>query len=104
MERENEREWRYVPNPKDYGTNNYVLSEDDYNDPDKKLRADLKLEKAKIGFQPDHIRYIIVDNQEEIADMIQHLKEKANKFEFDDHTLQLLTSRILTYEQIEEDF
>ena len=99
-----EREWRYVPNPQDYKSKNYVLSEDEYNNEDLRSDANLKLQNAKLGFHPNDIRYIIVDNQDEIPEMIEHLRNKAEKFEFDEHTLQLLTSRILTYEQIDEDF
>lgn len=98
-----EREWRYVPNPDKYKSKKYVLSESEFNDIETRKAANLKLEKAKLSFEPVDIRYIIVD-EIGFTDILQHLTNISKKNKYDNRTLRILTSKILTYEQIKYDF
>lgn len=98
-----EREWRYVPNPDKYKSKKYVLSESEFNDIKTKNEANLKLEKANLSFKPVDIRYIIV-NEFGLTDIFHHLTDISKKNKYDSHTLRILTSKILTYEQIKYDF
>jgi hypothetical protein len=102
-----EREWRFVPDLSlliQKGIDNYFfVSEDDFlND---RLRSEInqKLESCPLVFTPDDIKYIIVSNEQErvaIYDHIVHTKREN----FTYVSLQKLTTRILTIDQIREDF
>ena len=66
-------------------------------------KANALVKTAKIYFKPNDIRYIIVKKDEEILKMIAILEKiKGDKYSSD--IIKILTSRILTYEQIESDF
>ena len=60
-------------------------------------------EKYRLSFDPDDIRYVIVENEDEILDMIEHLNGVKEK-RYHRDTIKILSSRILTKEQIFNDF
>jgi hypothetical protein len=95
----NEREWRFIP---DLPDNKRYLTEDQYNN--KLLLADANsaLQKHKLSFEPDDIKYIFVNNDSEIPTMVSALKRIQSKYP--PHVLKILTSRIITCEQILNDF
>ncbi|MCK5110362.1 MAG: hypothetical protein KAQ94_02490 [Arcobacteraceae bacterium] len=96
-----EREWRYVPslNNKDVeypfvAKNNikYKKQKDEYNN---------KIANIKLTFQPTDIKYLIVENENEIISLINHIKDVKGKF--NQKTIDILSSRILTKDQIDND-
>jgi hypothetical protein len=89
----NEREWRHVPNTS-------VLGMDKYNDQEIRKEYNSKLEA--LGFEPNDIKYIIVDNESEIGVMIKTIREIKSKYP--PAVVDILTSRIITSEQIWNDF
>lgn len=91
-----EREWRYVPEDKDQFPP--FLSEGankrDYNNQICE----------RLEFVPDDIRYIIVSDEEERLEMIEHIKVGTEKgMKYGNEAVVRLTSRILTAEQIWND-
>lgn len=62
-----------------------------------------KIEELKLSFLPNQIRYIILDNEEEIEETIAFLEYKFKK-SAPLATLQTLYTRILTKDQITQDF
>jgi hypothetical protein len=96
-----EREWRYVPaigSPID----KLFLTKDEFDDEKSRAQYNEKLEKAILSFEPDDIRYVIVEKEEQIPPMIKKLKEiKAPKY--DKQTIEILMSRIIASQQILSD-
>jgi len=99
-----EREWRYVPSldsmlqykfkpslTKEEFIANYIR--DDNN---------TKLKQFKLSFSPSDIKYIILDSESEVLNFIKKLRHIKAKYSKDD--IDLLTTRIITMEQIKKDF
>lgn len=95
----NEREWRYIP---DLPDNQRYLTEIQYGDKLTQADANSALQTYKLSFEPDDIKYIFVNNEAEIPTMVSALKRIKSKYP--SHTIEILTSRILTCEQIINDF
>jgi len=101
-----EKEWRFVPYPFVTGdkNNKTLLVKKDFFDPIKlgKINEILK-NKFKLSFEPEDIRYIIVERDEEILPMVKRIEEiKGPKYSYD--VLKKLTTRVISSEQIKEDF
>ncbi len=102
-----EREWRYVPNGRflfEQGIPSYIPKEV-WIDLTKRRDANTKLERPEcmLTFGPPDIRYIIVAKHEEILPMVDSVQQiKGNKYSYND--LRLLTTRIISMEQILQDF
>jgi hypothetical protein len=95
-----EREWRYVPpHSEDY---EFLLAAKYYDDISNKSECDNKLLPLRLKFELSDIKYIIIDNDSEIGDFIQHLREAKGKT-YSLHEVERLTTRILTVEQIRGD-
>lgn len=95
-----EREWRYVP---PYTEDcELILHEDYYLYGDNKIDADKKLDNFRLTFDPNDIKYIIIDNDSEIAEFIDHLR-RAKGSNYSLHDIERLTTRILTTDQIMSD-
>lgn len=94
-----EREWRYVL---DYENENaqliYAMNEH-YN----KELANKSLSECKLKFEPNDIKYIIIKSEKEIPEFLTVLKEAKGK-NYTYHDVERLMTRIITTEQIEEDF
>jgi hypothetical protein len=95
----NEREWRYVPRISEsilpfapIGKIRTKKQKSEYNENASHIR---------LGFTPDDINYLIVENDSDINNLINHLRRVKNGFEPD--IIDKLASRILTYEQINKD-
>lgn len=97
----NEREWRYVPEIGE-GELPAILKKKDFMDRAVLRRAEAKLKKYRLDFEPDDIKYIIVRNEREILNTVKILKKIEEKYS--PETVEILTSRILTSEQILRDF
>ncbi len=97
-----EREWRYVP-PINKGESieEYLLP-DEFHDEVYRAKEAEKLKGKKLSFEPKDIRYIIVRKENEIHDMIG--KVRAIKGDFPYRDVQVLITKIISMEQIQEDF
>jgi len=94
-----EREWRYVPK------NCTVFEPSHFND-----KALMEAENNKIGafpipFGPDDVRYIIVPSETDILQMhqdIEYIKGRSGKFT--SAQIHILQTRIISADQIRDDF
>lgn len=95
----NEKEWRYVPPI----TENILafVPINQIRTSKQKSQFNQKAKHLRLNFEPDDIQYLIVENDQDINDLIRHLREVKGRFSYD--TVDKLASRILTYEQIEND-
>jgi hypothetical protein len=95
----NEREWRFVPA---YSENvPTFVSIDRIRTSQQKSALNKKIRHMHLGFTPEDIKYLIVEKDADIYPMIGHLKKA--KINFPQKMVDRLSSRILTYEQIEND-
>lgn len=95
-----DKEWRYVPPFLSEGV--WPLVPMNLIDTSEKKRV-LNSQAAHLilDFTPDDIQYLIVQNDYEINELIEHLEEVKGRF--DPKTRSRLTSRILTIDQIQND-
>ena len=104
-----EREWRYVP-PIEVLENEeidlliYDEDEDFYN---MEKMNDINIfiaskDYLKLKFEPKDIKYIIVKNDDEVIRILDILTKCFSKFPYDD--IQILGTRVITSQQIHEDF
>lgn len=100
-----EREWRFTPSReflyskelKDSYKSEY------YTDPRKRRALNIKLAKhIKLSFEPNDVKFIIVDRDSEIPEMIKNLDKIFGKTIASDD-LKLLGTRLISIEQILED-
>ncbi len=97
-----EREWRYVVSPEKSG-GKYFLTKEEFRNSVTKAQANEKLKDAKLGFEPEDIKYIIVKGENERMEMIKALKD-IKKPKYNEETIEILFSRILTCDQMEREF
>lgn len=101
-----EREWRYIPNLREiekHPNQDYRLIKSEFFDSVKRAQANNELsEIAKLSFNPDDIKYIIVEKENEILSMIKALRRIKEKYNKD--TVDKLLTRIISAEQIKSDF
>ena len=95
-----EREWRYVPRLDTQGVLPFIPIKD-IDTKEKKEIHNEKIDHIRLHFKPSDIKYLIVESDKDIADLIQHLDSVKSKF--DEKTRRILTSRILTVKQIKKD-
>jgi len=95
-----EREWRYVP-AWESSFRAYVPL-DEINTDEKKAEFNSRIGEMRLEFEPGDIRYLIISDEHERDELIEHIRHAKRKF--DDATISRLSSRILTVKQIEEDF
>ena len=70
-----EREWRYIPNPENSQLELHIPI-NDYDDPKKLEIANKKLEKYKIDFELNDIKYVVVNNLNEKNELIKLYNNK----------------------------
>ncbi|MBI1910369.1 MAG: hypothetical protein HYS21_00020 [Deltaproteobacteria bacterium] len=97
----NEREWRYVPEMP--GEELPFLLREEFENPVTRAQENVKLQSTKLSFEPKDIKYVIVKEEKEILAMMRALQQIKSK-KYDKDTVELLTSRIITSEQITKDF
>ena len=95
----NEKEWRYVPPI--VGDILSFIPIDEIKTSQQKSYYNQKVAHLRLHFQPDDIKYLFVEKDSDINSLISHLRQVKNRFSPD--TIDRLSSRILTYEQIEND-
>jgi hypothetical protein len=96
----NEREWRYVP-PIATSDIHPLIPIDIIKTKEQKKFLNETIEHKRLSYKPDDIRYLIVNTDNEITELIAHLHKSKNVYE--SHIIDRLASRILTAEQIEND-
>jgi hypothetical protein len=95
-----EREWRYVPPLSEKF--DMITGGNWYSVPENKTESDGKLVNLRLDFGPNDIKYIIINDDSEIGEFINHIREaNAKRYTLDD--IERLTTRILTVEQINTD-
>lgn len=95
-----EREWRFVP-PVNSEIDMF-LSMSEFSDSDLKRKAEEKLGDLRLELEPNDIKFIIINDDDEIGDFINHLRSvKGGKYSL--HDIERLTTRIFTTKQIKED-
>lgn len=104
-----EREWRYIPsvNKLEKEQFDWFLIDDDIDFFDQSRLNEINNNLAKknyykLKFEPNDIKYIIVKNDNEVLQIIDTITKCNNQFSYKD--VQLLNTRIITSEQIKEDF
>lgn len=95
-----EREWRYVPSLQNEGILPFV-SISKISTAEQKREFNRKVSHLRLQFQPDDIKYLIVERDSDITNLIHHLESVKGRFDRD--TRSRLASRILTAEQINRD-
>lgn len=99
-----EREWRYIPKlKKSLLPFSDFLLEKDYNTMEKKHIANQKLSNERLYFNANDIMYLIVKNDDDIAELISHIRTVKGK-NYSMEEIDRLTTRIITCERIIQDF
>ena len=96
-----EREWRYVPDPSSYDGSQIMLLEEQFIEP-LLSEENEKLKSAKLGFDPSDINYVIIKEESERLDLIKEIGRIKGKY--NDDTRSILLSKIISAEQILQDF
>lgn len=102
-----EREWRFVPylikESSDMEGNEYRLDKEEYLDDVRRSHANEELRsRVRLSFEPSDIKYIIVAKDDEIISTIRAIRKIKEKHSSE--TVDILSSRIISAKQIEEDF
>lgn len=98
----NEREWRYVSKSQNE-TFPFGLDKHIFEDNNVLREANDRLhEEDQIMFTPNDIKYLIVAKENEILPLIASVESIKNKFSQDE--IKLLSTRIISAQQIEDDF
>lgn len=98
-----EREWRYIPKLDRNNSFPDFLLENEYNSKQKKKEANLKLVNERLYFNANEIMYLIVNNDNDINEIISHIRTvKGKNYTMDE--IDRLTTRIITCERIMNDF
>lgn len=95
-----EREWRYVPNFNHECI--MMLAAEDYNTKEKKEVYNKGLKDLALTFEPNDIKYIIIETDTEISEFVELLRNAKGKT-YTYHDIERLMTRILTTEQIVSD-
>ncbi|WP_369681790.1 abortive infection system antitoxin AbiGi family protein [Pseudomonas gingeri] len=95
-----EREWRFVPSIDNQCSMVFGL---DYASQKENANvielSKTILEKEALTFEPNDIKYIIIENDDEISDFLDFLRKAKGK-SYTYHDIEQLMTRILTAEQI----
>jgi hypothetical protein len=101
----NEREWRYVPNIIELEKKNprYIINKKEYDNYDLRSDYNQAISDFKINFTPKDIKYIIISKETERINMVRLIEQiKGSLYTHND--LKVLTSKIISAEQIDQDF
>ena len=96
-----EREWRYVP-PCFHGKYHPFLFQEEFDDPAIRESINSMNEQYGLHFSPSDINFIIVKSEDEILDFKKSLTSIDWKSPQED--VELLSTRLLSIERIQEDF
>ncbi|QIL72929.1 hypothetical protein G7048_22820 [Diaphorobacter sp. HDW4B] len=93
-----EREWRFVP---PYSSLRDMLVGESYYQ-EHKDAVDGSLLNMRLEFDPNDIKYIIINDDSEIGDFVDHLRRVKGR-SYSLHDVERLTTRIFTTDQIKSD-
>lgn len=96
-----EREWRYVPPISEKLNYRPFIPISRIRTKEEKRKYNQEIDHLRLSFQPDDINYLVVESDKDITPLIRHLRQVKNRFDPD--TIERLSSRILTSEQIKND-
>ena len=101
-----EREWRFVPFAADGGLNqkhDYRLSKEEFLNEIKRAQANnFAGERYNLKFDYQHIKYLIVKQEKEMSALSDALDAMSNLY--DEKQIKVLKTKIISSEQIREDF
>ena len=98
-----EREWRFVPLTDPEWLPDGSLSEESYKNEAVRAAAQSQLaERHVLGFEPWDIRYVIVKRESEILPTIRAIEDIKAKYTDDEK--KILASRVISADQVREDF
>jgi hypothetical protein len=98
-----EREWRFVPNFDESNAFEPWIKKENYNTPSKKANANKKLNDERLKFNANEILYIIVKEESEINEIINHIRS-VKGMTYTMGEIDRLNTRILSCERILNDF
>lgn len=90
-----EKEWRFVPDI--CKEHEMFLTEEE-----EKEQAILAISEIRLKFEPNDIKYIFIKDDSEISEFIRHLDDSKGA-NFSKREVEVLTTRIITTEQIYAD-
>jgi hypothetical protein len=94
-----EREWRFVP---DFlGDQQMLVLQNEFDDNSEQYVNEFN--DTRLQFEPSDIKYIVINDDSEIGEFVDHLR-RTNGKKYSLHEIERLTTRILTTEQINGDF
>lgn len=95
-----EREWRFTPNYE--SCNKMAIHPNGYKTEEQKKKINKELKDVYLEFEPNDIKYIIIERESEISEFLEILKKsKGNIYSYND--VERLMTRIITSEQIKSD-
>jgi hypothetical protein len=101
-----EREWRFVPNI-NWGKDKEFSSFMDYKvykDINIRQHYNEKIKSKKLSFEPKDIKYIIVKKNKEVLEMTKQITGIKEDKGYSPDDLLLLSTKVISMEQIAEDF
>jgi hypothetical protein len=98
-----EREWRYVPILPDDDPCRKGMTKPAFLLEDTRRASNARVAQlSRTAFEPNDIRYLIVRREEEIVPLIREVELIKSKYSFDE--VKLVSSRVISAEQIKSDF
>jgi hypothetical protein len=97
-----EREWRYVPSLKSDAIPLVGGHIDGHELKMELEKAERSVENERLEFSPSDVRYLIVEDDSEIYQLINKIRYVKSK-KYDDSDIDMLMTRIFTSKQIRED-
>jgi uncharacterized protein YqgV (UPF0045/DUF77 family) len=97
-----EREWRYIPAIGDKRVEAW-LNEEQYRKYRGNSRAKPMIDKIILNFTSKDIKYLIIKSSEDIPKLIKTIKS-TNRLTENSEDIDVLTTKILTVEQLNSDF
>lgn len=94
-----DREWRYVPNINEEIRPFVPITT--IRTRAQKLELNSTINHLRLTFEPEDIKYLVVEKDEQRIELIYHLEQVKHRF--DETTRRRLASRILTIDQILKD-
>ncbi|HOY05402.1 MAG TPA: abortive infection system antitoxin AbiGi family protein [Saprospiraceae bacterium] len=96
-----EREWRFVPEIDALPIEHCFVPINRISTTTQKNAYNKLVAHISLEFEPDDIKYLLVEKEDDIIKLINHLKKVKGKFSPD--TVSVLSSRIITIDQIKND-
>lgn len=97
-----EREWRYVSRSME-GEYRYGLTKQEFAADDLREAAQKDIfDRDRVKFVPSDVKYVILAKESEILKLIQKIERVKGRYAHNE--VKVLTSRIISAEQIESDF